>query len=130
MRASQWAGAFTALGQSRGPRPIPGDVVAVVLPPEFPPDDEACVVGVEELPLLLLPLHDVSGSARMKTKKITINSDLECCNTTPFLFNQRAEQRNRSKKYNEHNSEVENQFLYTASRFKNCSSAAATENAP
>ena len=46
----------------------------------------ACVVGVEELPLLPLPPHDVSVSASMKTKKIEITSDLERCNTAPYML--------------------------------------------
>ena len=74
--ASQWVGVFTASGQDRGPRPILEDAVAVVLPPELPPDIVACVVGVEELPLLLLPLHAASVSASMKTKKVAIKRDL------------------------------------------------------
>jgi hypothetical protein len=65
----------------------------------------------------------------MKTTRIEIETDLECCNTTPFLFNQGAEQRNYSKENNEHDSQVEYQFLYTATRLKHCSSATATENA-
>ena len=38
-------------------------------------------VVVEEL-----PLHDMSISASMKTKRIEIERDLECCNTTPFFI--------------------------------------------
>jgi hypothetical protein len=76
--ASQWAAAFTASGQGREPKPMPGDAVAVVLPPELPPDVVACVVGVEELPLLPLPPHAASVKLTMKTKKVAIKRDLEC----------------------------------------------------
>ena len=76
-----------------------------------------------------LPLHDMSVSASVKTTRIEIETDLECCNTTPLLFNQGAEQGNYSKENDEHDSHVENQFLYTATRLKHCSSAATTENA-
>jgi hypothetical protein len=76
--------------------------------PELPPDNVAGVVVVEELPVLLLPLHELSVSASKKTKTIEIKGDLECCNTTPFLFNQGTEQGNQSKENNEYNSKVEN----------------------
>src|SRR5260370_42418063 len=46
----------------------------------------------------------------------------------PLLFDQGTEQGNKSEENNEHNSKVENQFLYTATCLKHCSSAAATEN--
>jgi hypothetical protein len=82
MIASQWAGAFTASGQGRGPSPIPGGAVGVVLLPELPLDNVAGVVVVEELPVLPLPLHDMSVRASIKTKKIEIKGDLECCITT------------------------------------------------
>jgi len=61
--------------------------------------------------------------------RIEIETDLECCNTTPLLFNQGAEQGNYSKENDKYDSQVENQFFYTATRLKHCSSAAATENA-
>ena len=80
--ASQWAGAFTASGQGRGPNPIPGDAVGVVLLPEFPLANVAGVVVVEELPVLPLPLHAMSVRASKKPKKIEIKGDLECCITT------------------------------------------------
>ena len=100
-----------------------------VLLPGLLPDNVAGVVDVEELTVLPLPLHEISVSPRMKTKRFEIKRDLECCNTNPFLFNQGAEQGNNSKENNEHDSKVENQFLYTAPCLKHCSSAAATENA-
>jgi hypothetical protein len=55
-----------------------GDAVAVILPSELPPDVVACAVGVEELPLLLLPPHAASVKLTMKTKKVAIIRDLEC----------------------------------------------------
>ena len=98
--------------------------------PELPPDNVDGVLELEELTVLPLALHDMSVSPSMKAKKIEIKKDLESCNTIPFLFNQGAEQGNNSKENNEHDSKVENQFLYTAPRLKHCSSAAAAENAP
>jgi hypothetical protein len=77
--ASQWAGAFTASGQGRGPSPMPGDAVAVVLPPVLPPDVVACDVGVEELLLLPLPPHAANVKLTMNTQKIAIKRGLECC---------------------------------------------------
>jgi len=36
--------------------------------------------------VLPLPPHDMSVSASMKTKKIAIKRDLECCNTAPCML--------------------------------------------
>jgi hypothetical protein len=113
---------------------MPGDAVAVILPSELPPDVVACVVGVEELPLLPLPLHAASVKLTMKTKKVAIKRDLECrkwdnCKPIRLLMNQRTEQGNSGKENNEHDSEIENQFLYTTPCLKHCTSTAATEDA-
>jgi hypothetical protein len=58
---------------------MPGDVVAVILLPELPPDVVACVVGVEELLLLPFPPHAANVKLTMKTKRVAIKRDFECC---------------------------------------------------
>ena len=60
--------------------------------PEDCPDEVEDVECVEEVPGALPPLHDISTSASVKTTGIEIETDLECCNTTPFLFDQSAQQ--------------------------------------
>lgn len=58
---------------------MPGDAVAVVLFPELPPDVVAFVVGVEELLLMPFPLHAANVKLTMKTKRVAIKRDFECC---------------------------------------------------
>ena len=103
-------------------------MVLVVSFPKDCPGEEVDLEGVEEVPEVPPPLHDISPSVSMKPTRIEIEADLECRNTTPLLLNQCAEQGNHSKENNKHDSKVENQFLYTTACLEHGSSAAATKN--
>lgn len=129
MIASQWAGDRTVSGQGWEPGFALCDEVLVALFPKDCPDEEMVgVEGVEEVPEAPSALHDISTSASVKTTRIEMETDFECCNTTAFLFDQGAEQWNHSKENNENDSKIENQFLYTTTRLKHGSRAAATKN--
>ena len=107
---------------------MPCNVLFVVSFPEGCLDNVAGVEVAEEVPELLPPLHDISASTSTQTTRIEIETDLERCNATPFLFNQGAEQGNHSKENNKDDCKVENQFLYTTACLKYSSRAAATKD--